>query len=267
MTEPLPVDGVSVDGVPEDERTATDTLLDLVTTLVAGTKRDIAEGHALEVLETLVRHATELIVGADYASVTLVRRSGRPATVASSHDEALRADRIQYRLGEGPCLSAAVNDATYVTGDLPHDDRWVDYGREVHRELGITSVAAYQLTLLGEENADAALNIYSRAPEAFDDDDVARGLVLATQCSLLISAHLANDRAENLLLALGSNREIGVAVGVIITRLHVTQDQAFALLRMASQDSNRKLVDIAREVADTGEVPRRRPRESPTRRA
>jgi AmiR/NasT family two-component response regulator len=53
-------------------------------------------------------------------------------------------------------------------------------------------------------------------------------------------------------VALESTREIGVAVGVIMTVHHLTQAQAFDLLRAASQHSNCKLVVIAREVADTG---------------
>lgn len=255
MTELVPSQGAA-----DDDASPLDTLMGLVTHLVGGTRRDIAEGHALEVLETLVRHASDVIEAADMASVTLVRRAGRPRTVASSHADALEADHLQYRLGEGPCLAAATDDHVYVTGDVAGDARWTEYGREVEARLGISSVAAYQLTLLGDENADAALNLYSRRPHAFDDDDVARGLVLATQCSLLVSAHLANDRADNLLIALGSNRDIGVAIGVIISRLRITQEEAFALLRVASQDSNRKLVDIARWVADTGEVPSRRQR-------
>ena len=35
----------------------------------------------------------------------------------------------------------------------------------------------------------------------------------------------------------------------------LTRDQAFDLLRLASQRTNRKLADIAREVAETGADP------------
>ena len=75
------------------------------------------------------------------------------------------------------------------------------------------------------------------------------------------------EQVENLQRALLSNREIGVAMGVLMTRHHVTRDQAFGLLRMASQNSNRKLHDVALEVTDTGALPRitgDRPRRTPT---
>lgn len=41
-------------------------------------------------------------------------------------------------------------------------------------------------------------------------------------------------------------------MGILMTRYRVTRDQAFDLLRITSQRSNRKLRDIAAEVGDTG---------------
>lgn len=67
-----------------------------------------------------------------------------------------------------------------------------------------------------------------------------------------MNALLANDRARNLKRALESNREIGVAIGVLIYEHLLSQAQAFDVLRAASQDSNRKLADVALEVVDTG---------------
>jgi hypothetical protein len=44
-------------------------------------------------------------------------------------------------------------------------------------------------------------------------------------------------------------------MGVLVATLKVTRDQAFDLLRIASQNSNRRLVHIAAEVNDTGVLP------------
>jgi AmiR/NasT family two-component response regulator len=60
------------------------------------------------------------------------------------------------------------------------------------------------------------------------------------------------DRADNLERALSSSREIGVAVGVLMTRHQLSREQAFDALRIASQNTNRKLSEIAIEVGDTG---------------
>ncbi len=64
----------------------------------------------------------------------------------------------------------------------------------------------------------------------------------------------AEDKAANLERALASNRQIGAAMGILMARLHLTDQQAFDLLRKASQNRHRKLRDIAEEVMMTGEL-------------
>lgn len=59
--------------------------------------------------------------------------------------------------------------------------------------------------------------------------------------------------------ALESNREIGVAMGILMAREMCTQSQAFNRLRTASQQLNRKLRDIADDVKRTGQIPVRAP--------
>ena len=51
-----------------------------------------------------------------------------------------------------------------------------------------------------------------------------------------------------------SNREIGVAIGIIMATSRLTRADVFGLLRIASQHANRKLIDIAIEVGDTDEL-------------
>ena len=84
------------------------------------------------------------------------------------------------------------------------------------------------------------------------------GLVLSSHGSLLVTAMLARGRATNLVRALESNREIGVAIGILMQRHQITREAAFDLLRAASQDTNRKLSAVASEVADTGMLGRAR---------
>ena len=43
-----------------------------------------------------------------------------------------------------------------------------------------------------------------------------------------------------------------MAIGVLMNQHLLSQTQAFDVLRAASQDSNRKLADLAMEVVDTG---------------
>jgi hypothetical protein len=65
-------------------------------------------------------------------------------------------------------------------------------------------------------------------------------------------AEMHRTYAENLQAALRSSREIGVALGVIMNRLRLTEARAFDLLRVSSQESQRKLRDLAADIVYTG---------------
>ena len=65
----------------------------------------------------------------------------------------------------------------------------------------------------------------------------------------------AQDEAANLRVALSSNRQIGAALGIIMQRYQIDNDESFALLRSFSQRLNRKLRDIADDVIRTGDLP------------
>ena len=66
----------------------------------------------------------------------------------------------------------------------------------------------------------------------------------------------AEDKAANLQIALTTNRQIGMAVGVLMAREKITSERAFDLLRRQSTNTNRKLREIAEDVTLTGQLPR-----------
>ncbi|WP_185747311.1 ANTAR domain-containing protein [Humibacillus xanthopallidus] len=65
----------------------------------------------------------------------------------------------------------------------------------------------------------------------------------------------ADVKAGQLQLALDHSRDIGAAVGVLMSQHRMPQDEAFELLRQTSQDQNRKLYALALDVVRTGELP------------
>ena len=208
-------------------------------------------------LDAVVHIAVEQVPHASWASVTMLR-GGCFTTSASTDEAAVRADRLQYDIGSGPCVDAVLDDSLYVTGDVEGDSRWRAWGQRAASEVGVRSVLAMRLHLHRETDVIAGLNIYSLEPNAFDDHAAGLGLVLATHASSVVGELLATDRAHNLMKALESNRDIGVAMGVLMQTHRFTREQAFDVLRVASQDTNRKLADIAAEVADTGVLSIRR---------
>jgi hypothetical protein len=205
------------------------------------------------VLEALPHAAVELVQPARWASVTLLRH-GKFSTVAATDQHAQAADAIQYELRSGPCVDAILEDTVFSTADLARDNRWPDYGQFVARQLGIRSMMSYRLGLAETEQSIAGLNLYADVPEAFDERDQWTGLLLATHGAVLITAATNAYRADHLAIALDTNRDIGAAIGILMANRHLTKDAAFNVLRIASQDTNRKLSDLAAEVIKTGEL-------------
>jgi hypothetical protein len=197
---------------------------------------------------TLVAH--DQLAGVTGASITTVRHAH--FTTAAATDERTRlADGIQYELESGPCLDAIVGETMYRPRDLSTDSRWPTFGRRVSQELGFWSMLAYRL-LLPAENAVAGLNLYADEVDAFSDQDAMVGLLLATHGAQAAAVVTLGERVANLNRALETNRRIGVAVGVLMSIHKVTDEQAFDLLRVASQNSNRRLASVAEDVIETG---------------
>jgi AmiR/NasT family two-component response regulator len=95
-----------------------------------------------------------------------------------------------------------------------------------------------------------ALNIYSTRPEAFaTPESLDAGLQVAEGIAVAVvnaEAHAqVRDQARNMRVAMDSRAVIEQAKGVLMAQRHVDADQAFDILREASQRYNRKLRDIA----------------------
>lgn len=63
------------------------------------------------------------------------------------------------------------------------------------------------------------------------------------------------QRSANLHGALRTRELIGQAQGILIERERITGEQAFDMLRRASQNLNVKVRDVARALVETGESP------------
>ena len=229
--------------------------LDAVTTLFAELGEELRSTEGKSAFAAVTRTAVRRVEGAAAASITTLR-SGRFQTVGATDERAAKADAIQYELGSGPCLDALLEDNLYRPNDLRADQRWPEYGARLAEQVGFVSMLSYRLhTELAASELIAGLNLYADRPSAFDATAVEVGLLLATHGSLAIAAAFNRERADNLERALRTSRDIGVAMGVLMTQHKITRDQAFDLLRIVSQSSNRKLHEVAVVVGDTGDLP------------
>jgi GAF domain-containing protein len=197
------------------------------------------------VLDQIAGLAKRAIPGADEVSVTLIDDK-HARTAAATGELALTLDEWQYGHGHGPCLDASASHATLSLPDMTTEGRWPDWAAQALR-AGTHSSLSVGLPI--HEQITGALNVYATKPEAFDNDAVVLGQTFAGYAAVaLANAHLYDTQAnlaQQMQAAMQSRAVIEQAKGIIMGSRHCTADQAFAILTRISQDTNRKLRDVA----------------------
>jgi len=214
-----------------------------------------------EVLLRIAEAAVSTVAGCRMASVTLSQLSGY-RTAASTDPAATAVDKAQYEAREGPCLDAIHEPLVYAQS-FP-DERWPALASRP-AQSGVQSALSYRLATTRTGTADSgggSLNSYAVTSKAFNDIAQEIGLILAAHASVAVQAvderSTLEDLGRGLQEALLSRDVIGQAKGVLMERLKITPEDAFDLLRRASQQLNVKLREVARDLVDTGEfhIPR-----------
>lgn len=208
-------------------------------------------------LEQITGAAVRTVPGCDHAAISMVEKRGPITTRAATDEVPTAVDAIQYEARQGPCLEAIEEHDSYLIEDLAREPRWPRFSHRAAAETGVRSMLS--LRLFVENGTIGALNLYSREVAAFDDHDRAVGAVLAAHAAVAISNSRQREQSESMAAALDSNREIGVAIGILMAGGLHTRERAFDALREASQRLHVKLRDVASSVADTGELPDRAP--------
>jgi GAF domain-containing protein len=190
----------------------------------------------------------------DMAAMTLVR-AGRPSTAVCTDEVTREIDQAQYDADTGPCLDAFRQQQVFRIPSTRTEERWPDFVAAA-RGHGILSTLSLPL---GTGTPMGALNLYSRREHGFGEQSQAIGATFAEQASMVLAnAELywtARNLADQLQEALSTRGVIEQAKGIIMAGRGCDADGAFELLREASQASNKKLHDVAKEVVD---VARRR---------
>ncbi|MFG3101925.1 GAF and ANTAR domain-containing protein [Streptomyces sp. NPDC048182] len=200
-------------------------------------------------LERITSFATRLVEGCDAAGV-LILRGKEVESLAPTDQLVIDSDRLQGRLQEGPCFDAARPqrpERVFRIADFTDEQqRWPAYAPPA-RELGLGSMMGFLLYTEDEELG--ALNLYSRRPGAFTDNSETAGWLLASHAAVAFAG--ARSHAQ-MLQAVDTRHVIGEAMGILMGGHHLTEQQAFDVLRRYSQDRNIKLRDVARQVCEKG---------------
>ena len=193
-------------------------------------------------LDRICELAAKTVDGCQAAGVSIVE--AKKITAQSTTNDLPRiVDEIQSETQQGPCIDAITEHEVFITGSLSQERRWPDFVRRAQEETGVESILAVRL--FASEDTLGALNLYSSERDAFDDQDIAVASVFAAHAAVA----LVTARREEQLEGKAASRDvIGMAKGIVMARQKVSDDEAFDILRRASQRTNVKLRELAERV-------------------
>lgn len=205
-----------------------------------------------ETVDAVVQFALQAL-NCTYAGVALDARGTRPEVAAVTDPVVADVYNLQIDSQDGPLVTALRERTTILVRDTATEDRWPEWAEKV-AALGVRSVLDVPLAT-GSRNRSATvgvLGLYSLTPDGFGEDDEAIAHILARHASVAV----ASARHEaTLAQAVDARKLVGQAMGILMERFDVDDDQAFAILKRYSQDTNTKLRDVAQQLIDTRKLP------------
>jgi diguanylate cyclase (GGDEF)-like protein len=143
-------------------------------------------------IQAILDHLVERIVDVlpiTAAGVTLISGGSDPFYLAASDAAALRFEKLQTELGEGPCIAAYQTGMAVVVPDLRTDVQFPVFGPRA-LAVGLRAVFTFPLREKGEQLG--ALDLYRDTPGALDADAMATAQTLAD----VASAYILNARSR-----------------------------------------------------------------------
>ncbi len=211
---------------------------------------DVSDAAIDSFLSALTAGATSAVSTATYACITVVE-NGVVTSLAPTDEVAGRLDELQAKHDVGPCLESAWRQRVVRVDDYDTDDRWPEYISDARMQTPVR--ASVSFPLFRESDVMGALTLHSVEADAFDPDAVQIGRTFAAQAALAMQS---DTRQHQFSEALASRDTIGQAKGILMERYDLDADQAFAMLRQVSQDTNDKIVDLAARLVTLDHPPR-----------
>ncbi len=207
-----------------------------------------APGDTASTLDAIVRVALDSMPGIDAVGISMADARGRVESLAVTDEKVIELDRLQYETGQGPCLEAISTGRPVRAQNLAKETRWPQFIK-VARGLGLRSQLGIPVQASGARQG--GLNMYSITRDVIDDE--------TEQMAELFAAHAAValgnvERLENLNVALSSRKSIGIALGLVMARLDVDEDAAFAYLTRVSSTTETKLRAVAEALVEEHEA-------------
>jgi hypothetical protein len=192
----------------------------------------------------------------DAATLSLFTDTPHRQLLGATSEVGLRLEKLQFGLGEGPCVTAARTGVEVVVNDLRRElTEWPLFGPCAQEQLpDVGAIYAFPLQVDARRTL-GAVDLLSHHPLDPTPEIIERGAVAAHAASLaLLSAYQATlDRGrlppwepEDILDSYWGPTH--AAVGLLVAELDITDDEALARMRAHAFGSGRPLPDIAHEI-------------------
>ncbi|MFI0238640.1 GAF and ANTAR domain-containing protein [Streptomyces sp. NPDC016845] len=219
--------------------------------------REAAEGDPA----CLPRRLCEAIkesVSMEAGTLSLFTDTPHRQLLCATSDAALRLEKLQFGVGEGPCVTAARTGDKVVVGDLHKEmTGWPVFGSCAQEQLrDVGAIYAFPLRLDARRTL-GAVDVLCRDPLDPDPDVVQAGVIAARAASQAL-VHSYQETVDQGGLPMWEPEDImdsywgptHAAVGVLVVQLDISAEEALTRMRARAFGTGRSLPDIAEDILE-----------------
>jgi hypothetical protein len=192
------------------------------------------------------------VVGLDVdgAAISLATASTSSQTLCATDATAELLEDLQFSLGEGACVEAAVTGRPVLVADMQHAtevSRWPAFAAAVVEQSEVGALFAVPLQW-GTINL-GVLDLYRKAPGSLSDAQL-RDVMSAADMAALMFLGVRTDPGDGVWLdrSLRGRAEIHQATGMVLVQLGASATDALARMRAYAFAEQRLLGDVAHDV-------------------
>lgn len=218
-----------------------------VTRALLNMARDVGDERALA--EQVCR-ACVAGLDVDGAAISLLTASSARETLHATDATAELLEDLQFSLGEGACVEAALTGRPVLVADLHHSSevrRWPMFAAAVVEQSDVGALFAVPLQW-GTTNL-GVLDLYRRAPGSLNTAQLRDAISAGDMATLMfLGARTDPGDAMGLEHSVHSRAEIHQATGMVLAQLGVSATDALARMRAYAFAEQRLLSEVARDV-------------------
>lgn len=191
--------------------------------------------------------------GATGAGIMLMSASTSQGSICTTDDVSALIEKLQYDLGEGPCIDAYSTDAPVAEPDLvaPARPRWPAFAPPA-TAAGARAVFGFPLRVGAARIG--ALNLYRDRAGGLSDSQHADALIVADVAARAVLVMQAGAPPGSLAAELDSGGDfhwvVHQAAGMVAAQLEIGVLDALVRLRAHAFGNDRDLTDVARDVVE-----------------